>query len=175
MRQLFGVILSVSLVIPLPGIWSWLHFEKQEVRDKARDRIEAGSDKESYVVLGFAQKETKTRLRWHHSREFEFNGQMYDIVETHERGDSVFYFCYTDHKETALNKQLKDLFRKKHTDPSSRRAQQQISDFLKSLYHPTAIANFSLLTYHSLLTTRNPEFPHDHADEPPPIPPPEII
>ncbi len=37
-----------------------------------------------------------------HSREFEFNGQMFDVVRKTFIGDSVALFCYRDLGEEAL-------------------------------------------------------------------------
>lgn len=41
--------------------------------------------------------------------EFEFNNQMYDIVDKVISKDSVQYWCWWDFKETKLNKQLDEL------------------------------------------------------------------
>lgn len=69
----------------------------------------AGINPEELVLLKFSKEETQTKLRWEHSKEFEYNGQMYDIVSKEVKGDSIFYRCWWDHDETKLNKKLKSL------------------------------------------------------------------
>lgn len=41
-------------------------------------------------------------MKWIHSREFEFKGQMFDVVRKAFKGDSVEMFCYRDLGEEAL-------------------------------------------------------------------------
>lgn len=72
----------------------------------------AGLDPEELVLLKFTSLEAQTKLRWEHSKEFEYRGQMYDVVSYETKGDSIFYRCWWDHKETQLNKRLKILVAK---------------------------------------------------------------
>ncbi len=44
-----------------------------------------------------------------HSREFEYLGQMYDIVEKQEFESTTWYLAYPDKKETALKSKLKKI------------------------------------------------------------------
>ncbi len=95
----------------------------------------ANIDKSELVLLKFAQAETQTKLRWEHSREFEFEHQMYDIVESEMVGDSIHYWCWWDHEETALNQLLKELATQTFNQhPQNKKQQEKLINYLKSLY-----------------------------------------
>ena len=72
----------------------------------------AGLDPAELVLFKFTRLEAQTKLRWEHSKEFEYRGQMYDVVSSETKGDSIFYRCWWDHKETQLNKKLNILVAK---------------------------------------------------------------
>lgn len=95
----------------------------------------AGIDKCELVLLKFSKTETTTELKWKHSKEFEFNNQMYDIVDKITTKDSVKYWCWWDHEETKLSKQLsKLLVGAFQSDVPSKDKKQQIVSFYKSLF-----------------------------------------
>ncbi len=105
---------------------------KREVKWK----MIAGLDKEELVLLKFTAKESKTELRWEHSREFEYKGQMYDIVEKSIQGGTIFYWCWWDHEETKLNKQLDGLLANVlGNNPQRQEKKSQLADFFKKLFH----------------------------------------
>lgn len=69
----------------------------------------AGIDEEELVLLKFTTDEAATKLQWEHSKEFEYKGQMYDVVSKKVKGDTIYFRCWWDHEETKLNKKLKKL------------------------------------------------------------------
>ncbi|MBK7106785.1 MAG: hypothetical protein IPH62_16035 [Ignavibacteriae bacterium] len=66
-------------------------------------------DKNDLAHLKFSKDEIKTKLYWEHSKEFEYNGIMYDVVESINLHDSVEYICWQDDEETELNKRFINL------------------------------------------------------------------
>ena len=58
----------------------------------------AGIDKSELVLFKFSKEETTTKLNWKHAKEFEFNQQMYDVVEKQVSKDSIHYWCWWDFK-----------------------------------------------------------------------------
>ncbi len=97
------------LFAPVATIYSYLQYEKSAVRREIKGKMIAGMDREELVLLKFTKEETETKLRWEHSKEFEYNGQMYDIVSKEIKGDSIFFHCWWDYVETDLNKKLQKL------------------------------------------------------------------
>ncbi len=96
----------------------------------------AGIDKDALVLLTFTKAAAQSSLRWEHAQEFEFNSDMYDVVETRQSGDTLYYYCWKDHAETQLNRQLEALASGVcNTDPEQSQSRQQLTDFYQSLYH----------------------------------------
>ncbi len=103
------LLLSCLLVDPIAGTFTWLSYQKTLVKKQVKSQIDEGIDKGELVLLKFSKEEIQTELRWEHSREFEYNRKMYDIVETKAEGNTVYYWCWYDHKETMLNRHLEEL------------------------------------------------------------------
>jgi hypothetical protein len=105
-----------------------------KLRKEIKRQIIAGIDKNELVCLKFSKSEIHTKLRWEHAKEFEFSGEMYDIVESATIGDSVKYWCWLDYKETLLNKELKILVAENFgKSPQNKERQNRIDTFSKSL------------------------------------------
>lgn len=133
-------------------------------------------DKEDLVLLKFKEKDEKKQLKWHHSEEFEHNGEMYDIVKKEVVADTTYYWCWPDNEETKLNTQLdKLLICALENIPQRKDNQKRVSDFFKSLYHQekskTGIV-FCQLTQQNLHYSCSS---YSSLTFPPPVPPPEIV
>lgn len=95
----------------------------------------AGLNPEELVLLKFTKHDAETLLKWKHSREFEFKGEMYDVVSTEIKGDTTYYRCWWDHEETRLNKQLKKLVLVAFGQNTENKQQQKnLTDFVKHLF-----------------------------------------
>lgn len=177
MKQVFNIALCLCLLVPFLGTYSWLHVEKRQVKKEIKRQIIAGIDKDALVLLKFTARETETALRWHHSKEFEYQGEMYDIVDSEISGDSIFYWCWWDKAETALNKQLAQLVAQStQQDPENTQQKQRLADFLKTLVaakHP-GYANHDLSLERNRPTIESTLSQH-LDNSPPPSPPPEVV
>ncbi|MBN2265125.1 MAG: hypothetical protein JW775_04845 [Candidatus Aminicenantes bacterium] len=112
-RALLNVLaaaLTLGLFVdPIGGAFTWLHCRREGVKKEVREHIIAGVREDDLVLLRFSEEESRTRLRWEHAREFEYDGQMYDIVDTWTVGETVYYRCWWDREETRLNQRLREL------------------------------------------------------------------
>lgn len=173
--KLTGILLLFCFIAPMAATYVILKSHKKQVRREVKWKMIAGIDKGELVLLKFTEKETQTNLRWKHSKEFEHNGQMYDVVERLTQGDSIFYWCWWDHKETKLNQQLNKLLvivlgdnqQKKHH-------QEHLITFYKSLY----CTHFPFQTHFIALRENESikpcELNYYSNLFPPPVPPPQI-
>lgn len=123
------------LIAPAVVTYSWLQHRKRAVKKEVKWKMIAGIDKSELVLLKFSKAETSTKLKWKHSKEFEFNNQMYDVVDKITTKDSVKYWCWWDFEETRLNKQLDNLLVDvfQH-DSKSKEKQDLVYKFYKSIY-----------------------------------------
>jgi hypothetical protein len=100
------LLLSCLLIDPMTGAFTWLHYKKAVIKKEVKKHIIDGIEKDELVLLKFSKKETETELLWSHPREFEYNHKMYDIVKTKTEGDTVYYWCWYDHEETMLKREM---------------------------------------------------------------------
>ena len=123
------------LIAPAVVTYSWLQQRKRAVKKEVKWKMIAGIDKNELVLLKFSKEEIATKLQWKHAKEFEFNNQMYDIVDKVVSKDSIQYWCWWDFKETKLNKQLDDLLVGVYQhDSKSKEKQDLLYKFYKSIY-----------------------------------------
>lgn len=136
----------------------------------------AGIPREELVLLKFTEYEKKNDLRWVHSKEFEYKGEMYDIVETFFKGDTTYYWCWWDYEETKLNKQLDGLLSFAYKkDARTTKNQKIVHAFYNSLYFSyskTPISSYLELL--KLMCPNQSDIFLSHSPTPP-DPPPELI
>ncbi len=135
LKSIISILLLISFTIPFGGSYILLQYQKRQVKKEIKERIISGIDKNDLVFLKLSKKESESELLWEHSGEFEYNGEMYDIVHAEETGDTFFYWCWWDHKETKLNKQLDNLVTQAMGDNIGIQANAKcIATFLFSLF-----------------------------------------
>ncbi len=97
----------------------------------------SGINPEMLLVLRFSHTDASRLLNWEHELEFEFKGNMYDIVKVTRTNDSVSYLCWPDHRETLLNIELNRLVDMAMGDNSeNKQNNKRLIDFLQQLYPP---------------------------------------
>jgi len=175
LKKSIAILLLVSLTAPFVGTYVFLQYNKNKIKNEIAAMIFTGIDKKDLVQLKFTKEEAETNLNWKHAGEFEYKGQMYDIVEKCQEGDTTFYNCYKDHKETRLKSRIARLAsRAMGQDPCQKSQTDKIVNFFKSVYRQevfswtvqtpsTSIFHFSFFIFHysSLVVT-------------PPSPPPKL-
>lgn len=176
LKTVTTIILTLILAVPYFGAYLYLNSVKIQNRKEIHSVLRTMKQPADLVLLKFTTKETLEKLRWEHDREFEYNGQMYDIVEATASGDTVIYLCYPDHKETRINKELgKSLARATGQDPSRKSQNDRLTEVFKltflqtlSTWTPTVPALLSV--NHSPLTIY-----HSSSAPSPPSPPPKTV
>lgn len=168
--------LFICLAAPFAGTFTWLQYKKQLVKKEVKWKMIEGLDKEELVLLRFTAEETQTLLKWKHPGEFEFNGEMYDIVESFFAGDSVFYYCWWDHDETHLNKQLNGLIaRAAGQNEQTKDRVNKMYQFFKSLYFDEQHDNQTFLFATNLTISCLYQNNFHSRRFPPPVPPPQSL
>lgn len=133
MKKLISILLITSLILPFVGTVTWLNHHKKMVRRQVKHQIIAGIDKSELVLLSFTKEEAE-ELNWKHSKEFEYNGSMYDIVEA-DTSNNIDYWCWWDYKETKLNKQLYKLLADYlGSDTKNKETKTRFANFYNSLF-----------------------------------------
>ncbi len=145
------------------------------LREGIESSLIAGMDKNDLVLLKFTEEE-KERLEWEHSREFEFKGEMFDVMETSVTGDTTFYWCWEDNEETTLNEQIASLVNDAlGNDRKNKKNCETFNSFLKSLYFsPISKTNFFRLQDLKVNSLFRIEF-YTSLTTIPPLPPPKLL
>ncbi len=116
-----GFVLLSLLFLLQAGLYWVVLIQRQQQREAVRKRLVEGFHAWELMLIEIpdAVKNDPSRpFREIHSREFEYRGQMYDIVEKQEFDETTWYLVYPDVKETKLKVKLKKLIRdnQKNTD-----------------------------------------------------------
>lgn len=173
-RGITGILLLFCLATPIVITFTFLHYHKKQVRKEVKHRIIAGIDKVELVLLKFTEAKTKSELRWEHSKEFEYKGEMYDVVERKIEGDTIYYWCWRDHEETKLNKQLDGLLAKVlGNNPQREEKKSQLADFFKKLFHENPANQLEVSPKYKI---KRFYYSEDFASiyHAPPVPPPRL-
>lgn len=134
-RTFLGLCLLCCLAAPALLGYGWLQYQKIQVRREVKRQFLAGMQENALLVWTFSAADAQNLLRWEHSREFEYRGQMYDVVKIEARGDSLVYHCWWDRAESNLNQQIKELVQKTlNTNPLHQKNQERLAQFYQSLY-----------------------------------------
>ncbi|MCB0397695.1 MAG: hypothetical protein KDD36_13655 [Flavobacteriales bacterium] len=174
-RGFVAALLFACLIAPFTIGFLWLQYQKDQVRHEVKKQLIAGIDPSELVLVKCHNDETQQRLRWEHDREFEFKGNMYDVVSFSIIGDTTYYRCWLDSEETQLNKQLNILMAGTWDGKRHRQHQELVLHFYKNLY---SIKQWQL-SFAAIQIVQNDWVPRDslkiYSRSPsPPVPPPEI-
>ncbi|MBI1225680.1 MAG: hypothetical protein GC192_10630 [Bacteroidetes bacterium] len=174
MRKGIAISLLVILGCPLIGTKAILLQRKSVIKLDIKAKLLEGINDDELIHFAFVKQDAIDLLEWENTLEFEFNDEMFDVVRSVERGDSVFYSCLHDKDETTINHQLSALLPKAMgTDPANEKCVKGLFSFLKSLFvqvskQHSPVAYQSCRVWHlymplttTVLTT-------------PPSPPPEV-
>jgi hypothetical protein len=113
----------------------YLSNQKKQLKREVKWEIIEGIDKSELVFIKLTKAEAKEKLEWEHSKEFEFQGEMYDVVEFEETADSVKYWCWWDDEETALNENLAQVLNNLlGNDPDKKEKEEKLITFYQSLF-----------------------------------------
>lgn len=112
MKRLVSILLVFLLLYNAFGyLFTYLHLKKT-FKKEAFEKIDNFLNHDELVTLGFSNTELDEKVSFVHSREFAFNGEMYDIFSREERNDSVFFKCICDKNENLLEKSFSVYFNK---------------------------------------------------------------
>lgn len=162
------------MLLPAVVTFSWLQHRKHVVKKEVKQNIIAGINKLELQILQFHHQEVDQKVEWEHSKEFEFEGKMYDVVEKEIINDSIRFFCWLDEEETELNRRLKSLLTDVYqNDVPLKLKNDLVLNFYKSLF----FQNADLITFNQLFKTvssksyyiNNYFFQYKNAEIQPPI------
>jgi hypothetical protein len=121
-----------------------LKFQKRLIRNSVKELIYSGlsNSQLSRIVVNTSDSDY---LLWHHHDEFEFQGNMYDLISIESSKDSIVYLCFLDEKESAINiyidQQAKSIW--SHS-PFANDFETKLVDFIQKVFPPENIMDFPI-------------------------------
>lgn len=134
MKGMFSVGLLLCLLVPFLASWHFLADRIRQVKEEVRQNINTKKYEEEKVLFKFTSEDS-SKLYWEHSREFQYEGEMYDVIRSEKKNDTIWYWCYWDKKETKLKRDLAQLsIRILPPSDQQQKSQNCINHFFKTLY-----------------------------------------
>lgn len=145
MKPVKAIVLLSILFLPFVFLYQGWSVKMYQHRKAVKAQLLADTPNEALVTLAFTPIQAK-QLNWAHEREFQHNGEWYDIVRTDTLGNTLVYHCWWDHEETQLYQQLNLLIARQYgTHTPETPQEQQCQQLLRHLFigdlpvfsHPT--------------------------------------
>lgn len=175
MKKLICIGFLTSILSPTLITYYSFHYRSSFIKEEVDSHIEKGVEEDELILLKFSHEETQTLLRWEHAREFEYNQQMYDIVESEALEDSMYYWVWWDIEETELKKEYEEIITdllgvKKNTTNQSMR----LKIAFRSIYFLEHSADLTLLARKQEVAYSKIQYDLLTLFYAPPSPPPKI-
>lgn len=133
-----------------------------------------GLPEEELVFFKFSTEDLSKQIHWHNDNEFKYAGEMYDVVQRQIKNDSVSLWCWHDHKETRLEKQIELLVSKAlGANTQSKEQKSNLNNFLKSLYFSNKDSWETILPMPNQMVFLEPFYWDARCLLAPPTPPPQ--
>lgn len=88
--------------------------KKHQVKREIKHKLMRSLPKDQLTLVTLSKQEASKKLKWEHSKEFELNGAMFDVIYTEVNGEKINYWCWPDTEESSLNQLLGSLAKQKH-------------------------------------------------------------
>ena len=134
-KRTAAILFLLSLFAPLFLASFYINIKIKSLKKDVRERIESGMEESDLSLMTFSVEDAANNIEWEDEKEFKYEGIMYDIVKSDTVGNLVMFWCYEDHRESDLNRQLEELSEiGMNKDPVQKENHKRISNFLKCLY-----------------------------------------
>jgi hypothetical protein len=177
MRSVVAIALFLSMLFQAAGHFFVFKILQHETRRQIKQQIKAGVPKAELVLLEIPkdlEEKNNAVFQRIHERELRYNGCMYDIVRQENHGDTTWYSCLSDEKETQLFANLDELVKQDMAgNPQHRRQADELLRLLSVLYFNQKTEAFLIFLNAQKAT---PFFPFSLKtwDFSPATPPPEV-
>lgn len=115
LNNIFALFLVTVVAFTISGPMLVFKAQQQQVRHEIKQKIKAGVPDSDLHLIKIPHELEKTRnsiFKKIHSKEFRYQGKMYDIVRFEQYTDETWYYCIADEEEEELFAQLDELVTK---------------------------------------------------------------
>ena len=140
------LIFLLILLLPLGSSYISFKLKQYKVHKSIKKQIKKGVSEKDLVLLKIPnslEAISNPRFKRIHSKEFKYEGEMYDIIKQEIKGDTTWYWCVWDKEETALFSNLQELVDKAMSNNSKQQTDKNnLSSYLNSLFFTRFSCNF---------------------------------
>ncbi|MHB1278563.1 MAG: hypothetical protein ACYC1Q_09195 [Bacteroidia bacterium] len=136
MRKHLSFLLLLVILFNMTGIFIVFKVHQTQVRREIKHKIKAGIPESDLHSFSFST-EDYAQLDWERKDiEFQWNGEMYDIVKSGIITDSIHLLCVNDKQEKTLFAKLDELIQRKMEQESnqSNNPLRKLVNILKLVY-----------------------------------------
>lgn len=177
LKKAFSILFFGFFLMHTTGYLLLFQLRKMQIRKEMAQRVQNGVPSEELVLLKIPLKAGQPAVsgfRRVEEHEIDLMGLRYDIAREEIKGDTIFFYCIFDEKETQLYAGKHEIVEREFSqDPENKQQREKIQRLLSSLFY-LPVAGFSLpagATAHG--DQPGYFFRIKTWDWPPPGPPPE--
>lgn len=127
MKKIFSLTLIFILFYSIIGFYLNFEIEKSQIKEEIKEKIIQHLPEKLLTLIKISSGD-KERITWtEEGKEFRYHKNMFDVVKIKTKGDTTYYYCFNDEKESKLFVNLDKLV-KEQTDNSQSRTNQKKQD-----------------------------------------------
>jgi hypothetical protein len=135
MRRAVSISLLLFLLLQAVGYFFVFKLQQHVIRYEIKQQIKAGVPEAELVLFKILEGKPNPAFQRVEEHEFRYDGKMYDIVRQVAHGDTSWYYCLCDEKETQLFANLDELVKQDMAgNPQHRKQIDELLRLLGALY-----------------------------------------
>lgn len=120
---------------------------QHEIRQEIKQQIKAGVPEADLVLFKIFEGKPHPAFQRVEEHEFRYHSKMYDIVRQEAHGDTTWYYCLADEKETQLFANLDELVKQDMAgNPQHRKQIDELLRLFGALYFSHKIDDFFIFS-----------------------------
>ena len=141
MRKLVSFSLFFLVAWQIIGFVAYFEFSHYHLKKEIKLVLKQGVPKDELVIFEFDKNQLE-ELIWLKKNEFNYHGNLFDVVRSHETAEGKTYMeCISDKQETLLFKKLEQTVSINLGDDSN---PTPLFNWLKTLHFPLSISFFEI-------------------------------
>lgn len=171
-----SILFLLLLMFQSTGYFLFFRVQQYQIRYEIKQQIQAGVPEAELVLLKISRciQENRNEFQRIHDHEFRYQGKMYDVVRQEQHGETLWFFCLCDEKETLLFARLDEQVKKEMKNlPGNEKQRERLLQWHNTLFFAE---NKTLSLIGPYCTDRSTlyYFHLTNWEQPPDTPPPVI-
>lgn len=138
MRSLASISLLCFLLLQSAGSLVVFKLQQFHIRQEIKQQIKVGVSQDQLALIKIPkvlEEQTNATFQRLDEREIRYQGEMYDIVRSEEHGDTTWYYCIADVKETQLFANLDEIIERDiNHNPKREEESRELQRLINTLF-----------------------------------------